>query len=522
MTHMHRRQPAEGLRRKESSKVMHRSAPKRCSLMKLLLMSVLVVCALIVILAHVYVAGKVKSFEANSSPTNVRWKRQTEFQKKTPADKVHKRKVNYHVIFSTTCSNQQDWESYVFFYHAFKVKQPGNVTRLASGCTDEQAKKLTQFHQDHISTMSDRFHVHLTPDYSRIRLTNNRFPYKYMNKPGSGEEITLFFAMLEFRTVSYHVSVRHWMENSLGLHESQPVPSEIENDVIILMDPDMILLRPLLHDFTDQHVIWAKEPDRDNMRVRHGNPMSQQDGYLSSEWVNFNMINITKDQNTPALSVTTKEAPVSWNTGPPYLATVRDMFDVAVKWTEFAPRVFDEYPKLFAEMYGYCIATAHLKLSHTMLKSIVVSTTKTRREGWSFIDALPDDQVCNPPLDADLPFVLHYCKRYWLGSFFFSKYRLRKDYLSCEAPLLTMPTNDIELLDLDYYVPIPPANGQPKPANESEKQPLPDRKQRKRELFMLCGLISKINEAVVYYKQNHCSGNANFNRTYNFHDYPYK
>jgi hypothetical protein len=40
----------------------------------------------------------------------------------------------YHVIFSTGCSPQQHWLSYVFFYHALAVDQPGHVTRIASGC----------------------------------------------------------------------------------------------------------------------------------------------------------------------------------------------------------------------------------------------------------------------------------------------------------------------------------------------------------------------------------------------------
>jgi len=514
----------------------HRST-KRSSMLKLLLMSVFAVCALVIIVAHVHVAGKMKSSEANPAPTDLRGKSNAAREKKAAADKTKniaetKRKdtsdiggtdaknrasaadvrdravaaendnngsqtqVNSHIIFSTTCSEQQDWESYVFFYHAFKVKQPGTVTRLASGCSEEQAKKLTEFHLNHIQTMSNRFHVHFTPDYSRIRMNNGRFPYKYMNKP---------------------YSVRNWMENVLGLNETQPVPPEIDNDVVILMDPDMILLRPLGHDFTQEPSIWAKEPDRDHMIVKHGNPIAQQDGYLSNEWVKFDMKNITQDPNTPALSVTTEQAPYFYNTGPPYLATVRDMFDIAVKWTEFAPRIFDIYPKLFAEMYGYCTATAHLKLPHTMLKSIVVSTTITRREGWAFIDSLPDDQVCNPAADAKLPFVLHYCKRYFLERFFFSKYRLRKNYLRCGTPLLTLPSNQI--LDVDYYVPIPEATGKQKP--KPEKRPLPDRKQRKRELFMLCGLIGKINEAVIFYKQNHCDGKANFNETYNFHDYPF-
>lgn len=34
---------------------------------------------------------------------------------------------NYHVVFSTSCVPLQHWQSYLFFYSAMKVGQPGNV-----------------------------------------------------------------------------------------------------------------------------------------------------------------------------------------------------------------------------------------------------------------------------------------------------------------------------------------------------------------------------------------------------------
>jgi hypothetical protein len=46
------------------------------------------------------------------------------------ADASRKQRVrvpNYHVIFSTSCVPLQHWQSYLFFYSAMKVGQPGNV-----------------------------------------------------------------------------------------------------------------------------------------------------------------------------------------------------------------------------------------------------------------------------------------------------------------------------------------------------------------------------------------------------------
>lgn len=39
---------------------------------------------------------------------------------------------HYYMVFSTSCSDLQHWQSMVFFYHAYKVGQPGNVVRFRS------------------------------------------------------------------------------------------------------------------------------------------------------------------------------------------------------------------------------------------------------------------------------------------------------------------------------------------------------------------------------------------------------
>jgi hypothetical protein len=54
------------------------------------------------------------------------------------------KEVQYYTVFSTSCSKFQDWQAMAFFHFAKKVKQPGNVTRLVSGCTAEEAKELTK------------------------------------------------------------------------------------------------------------------------------------------------------------------------------------------------------------------------------------------------------------------------------------------------------------------------------------------------------------------------------------------
>jgi hypothetical protein len=248
------------------------------------------------------------------------------------SSKPQNRRPEYHVLFSSGCSLQQHWESYVFFYHAFKVNQPGNVTRLVSGCTVDEEVELRQFHEEKIRTMSERFHVFFTPNFGKGG--NFKAEYKYNNKPNS---------------------VYLWMKDTLGMDRRNRT-KDVEDGIIFLLDPDMILLRPLLHDFSDQEMIYvnaaktgASRPFGNGARVvQHGMPMAQHDGYLTSEWMKFNASHITQGRKFPSFEP--QEGELLWNSGPPYLITVRDMWPMVRLWKDYVPKVYEEYPKLFAEM----------------------------------------------------------------------------------------------------------------------------------------------------------------------------
>jgi hypothetical protein len=170
--------------------------------------------------------------------------------------------------------------------------------------------------------------------------------------------------------------------------------------------------------------------------------------------------------------------------------------------------------------YGLVIAAVQLDLRHTLVKSIVVSSTEsTVKEGWLFVDKLSDEDVCDVDSwskNPRMPIVLHYCHGYHLGKFFFSKYRLKKKYISCDAPLLTMPPKGVHK-KYQYWERPPPDMGF---SHEMEVKNI-SFVVAKREAFMLCGLISAVNEAARYFKSQHCNGTGNFAEIYNFHDDPY-
>ena len=90
--------------------------------------------------------------------------------------------VEYHIVFSTGCSAFQDWQSYVFFYQAMKIQQPGTVTRIVSGCNPTEEETLRKIFDDTIAPMApDRFKIHFTPDFAKILKPGIDYPY--FNKP---------------------------------------------------------------------------------------------------------------------------------------------------------------------------------------------------------------------------------------------------------------------------------------------------------------------------------------------------
>lgn len=154
----------------------------------------------------------------------------------------------HHIIFSTGCTTFQDWQSYTFFYHAMKAGQPGHVTRIASGCKPEEAEERQRLHKERIEIMSNRFYLHLTPDFMGLK---PGFRYKFFNKP---------------------YGVRHWME-----HGPLGYPDKVvhKDAIVMLLDPDQMLLRPLTNNFTDWAVDWKPTKDTPKLIVEHGSPFAQ-------------------------------------------------------------------------------------------------------------------------------------------------------------------------------------------------------------------------------------------------------
>lgn len=284
----------------------------------------------------------------------------------------HQQPVKYHTVFSTGCSTFQDWQSYVFFYHAVLSGQEGHITRIASGCEGETKEELEKIFKEEISSMDpERLHLHQTPEFGKVPGSEKSF--KYFNKP---------FGM------------RHWFENVLGYPENH---AEHDDSIVILLDPDQILLRPFTDDFTNSSETWRlKKEERHKLKVEHGAPFSQQYGYGLQWLTKVNHTYVFQGKPTPLTTIEREEAADYYNAmGPPYVATAKDMYAIVKQWSDIVPRVRDEYPHLLAEMFAFNIAAAHLGLRHNLAFSFMVSDVGTGGEGWPLVDNVDPKDVCD-------------------------------------------------------------------------------------------------------------------------------
>lgn len=247
--------------------------------------------------------------------------------------------VQYQIIFSTGCSAFQDWQSYILFFHAAKALKNAepplsamentHVTRIASGCTPEDEIAMKKLHREQIQIMSPRknnFHLHITPDFSHVH--GGTKAYKYFNKP---------------------YGTKHWMEHALGYKKGED--HRHDNDIVILLDPDQIIMRPFTNDFSQAPVARRNRkslPIWDT--ITHGQPFAQQYGFHNQWFSKTNVTAIAKPSELPSAVESMSREMINENfaAGPPYIATGRDFFKIADKWSEFGVGVHLQYPYLLA------------------------------------------------------------------------------------------------------------------------------------------------------------------------------
>ena len=222
--------------------------------------------------------------------------------------------------------------------------------------------------------MSARYRIHFTPHFSGVKdeVTGEiKGDYKFFNKPFG---LKHFLEFGEFMGLVDEDTAND--ANTGGTAGEEIMKMKDPNSVIILCDPDFLLMRPLTDDFSNEKETIVsprrraffenqqKEQQNQNQQqqqqqqsssryiVSHGHPFAQTYG-LGTQWRKFGIDAITNSTNSPAKDVDQTHGQLLYPAGPPYIGTAEDMYKIAVKWSEFAPRVHKEYPHLLAEMCEY-------------------------------------------------------------------------------------------------------------------------------------------------------------------------
>ena len=195
---------------------------------------------------------------------------------------------------------------------------------------------MSRLFQERIAIMSDNFYIWFTPDFGKVPGSNWHIT-KYWNKPKG---------------------MKHWLENNFGYRYEGDISTPYDDDIVVLVDPDMLMLRPFVNDFAGFPLsIWKTEdyftkfPDRLHRRVTHGYPMAQDYNFAAS-WLNAGRNNLTHvvGPDSPVHNVSKSYAKSFYPAGPSYLLTARDMYRVAYHWSDFLPRLFDLFDGFMVEM----------------------------------------------------------------------------------------------------------------------------------------------------------------------------
>jgi hypothetical protein len=126
---------------------------------------------------------------------------------------INRRNPKFHTIISTDCSIYSDWQSEVLAYSHFKSGTTGHLTRIAS-CQDSKYIYPKVWHPE--------MRLQTTPYFGVQELGNGESDkYPIYNKP---------------------FGINFWLTKGSGA-------SLLDDTVVLMLDPDMIVQMPLQHAF---------------------------------------------------------------------------------------------------------------------------------------------------------------------------------------------------------------------------------------------------------------------------------
>ena len=94
--------------------------------------------------------------------------------------------------------------------------------------------------------------------------------------------------------------VKHWLENALGYKYEGRVSTVHDDEIVILVDPDMLIQKPFVNDFSDlPFSVWRfedqfrRDPSKMWTKVRHGAPIAQ-DYSFGAAWLRAAKANLSE------------------------------------------------------------------------------------------------------------------------------------------------------------------------------------------------------------------------------------
>lgn len=167
-----------------------------------------------------------------------------------------------HMVVTTGCSGYQNWQFETLLYSWAAIKQPGRFTRIIAGCKTEEEK--LKANTTAIPNDDNRILFYFVKDYSPEKKSGGR-PFWYFNKPFGFNE---------------------WLHDPIN---------SIYESIIMLIDPDFIILKPFLFhikaeaDKIAQELAQTSPEKKDgkprvrDLWVRKGHPVSQKYG-IGAKW----------------------------------------------------------------------------------------------------------------------------------------------------------------------------------------------------------------------------------------------
>jgi hypothetical protein len=368
-----------------------------------------------------------------------------------------------HLVFSSDCYNHHDWQSELVAFSALKVGQKGFITRVASGCiqgkTDFSALRRS---------VNPNYRVHIAPEVNMNLINGSDFTqvgkaWPYYNKV---------------------FGLQHWLQFA------QP---PVKESVIVMLDPDMMLLRPIspngqlqgrfLHsraELEKEGVLWwgDKTIPQDGITdlVREGHVVSQAYGqgtaYLKHPEARRLIAEIFGNSTQIFNLAHDTDGAIETSVGMPTMIHINDARKVFKLWADTIVPVHTKLDLLLnmwqADMTGWEMAVGHFGIKTTRLLSMMLSDPtgdlgKSDRwdgEGWSLVQDWHRDTCKGGPWAPDsdpkrMPLVIHFCHPYpydhqfqawaqWPRNLIFHKRHVQDNVLECGSPMPVEPPVDLK------------------------------------------------------------------------------